>query len=380
MNKEKPVTNNNSNTPEEVQESVKKTELDILLSRIKRRLFKHLWLVRGTLVAFFILIIYLLFLFFQRLYIGSEVQNYVKFASNFMFAPPEKVRSTDGRTNIVVLGRGGAGHEAPDLTDTIIFVSIDSKQENIDLISLPRDIWITSLRAKLNSIYYWGEQKQDGSGGVLTKSIIEEVVGEPIHYFVVIDFSGFVEIVDVVGGIEVDVENSFTDEFYPISGKENDTCGGDPEFRCRYETLVFEKGPQMMDGERALKFVRSRQAEGDEGTDLARAKRQQKVLKAIEKKILSREILLSPKKLISIKDVLLKNTETDLEGPSAAVLARWVYEGKNSVNSHSIPEEILINPPYIPKYDNLYVFIPEGGDWTKLHKWVDCTLGKSRCD
>src|SRR5690606_10518850 len=98
------------------------------------------------------------------------------------------------------------------------------------------------------------------------KTQVEKIAGVPVHYAVVVDFNAFENVIDLIGGIEVNVLTPFVDSKYPIPGKENDLCGGDPEFTCRYETLVFEKGLTFMDGETALKFARSRNAEGDEGT------------------------------------------------------------------------------------------------------------------
>jgi len=113
---------------------------------------------------------------------------------------------------------------------------------------------------------------------VLAKSVAEEIVGIPVHYAVVVDFDFFQKVIDELGGIEVDVETDFVDDRYPIKGREDDLCNGDPKFSCRYETVEFKKGLQFMDGGAALKFVRSRNAEGDEGTDLARIARQEKVI------------------------------------------------------------------------------------------------------
>ena len=209
---------------------------------------------------------------------------------------------------------------------------------------------------------------------------VEEIVGQPVHYALVLDFSGFKKIIDVLGGIGVDVEISLVDEKYPIPGKEDDKCDGDPEFKCRYETLHFVQGKQVMDGETALKFVRSRNAEGDEGTDFARQARQQKVIFAIKEKVLSKEILFSPKKLKALKNAVLESTQTDIPPNAAAILARRTLQAKDAVESSILPEELLINPPKSLKYDNLYVFIPKDNSWDGIHKWIKCTLNSEGCN
>ena len=104
----------------------------------------------------------------------------------------------------------------------------------------------------------------------MSKSLVEKITSLPTHYAVVIDFSSFKEIIDALGGVKIDVANSFTDDLYPIEGREEDLCDGDKEFKCRYETIHFEKGINYMDGTTALKYVRSRNGDNNENTDIAR--------------------------------------------------------------------------------------------------------------
>lgn len=346
----------------------------IAISRFKRKLLKHVWFVRAGLIALILLGFYLLYFLISLMLGRLGVTSYVGLIGDFIFTPTQKIQTREGRTNILILGKGGEGHEAPDLTDTVIFASITHVNPSLSLISLPRDIWIPELRAKLNSTYYWGNQKKEGGGLILTKSTVESIVGQPVHYGLVIDFSGFMKIVDVLGGVKVDVERGFVDEKYPISGKEDDECDGDLEYKCRYETIRFEKGTQTMDGETALVFARSRNAEGDEGTDLAREIRQQKILAAIQTKTLSSEVLFSLKKTLSVWEVVRESVETDIDSSTGAILARRLLQTRNIIKSHVLPEDLLINPPIQYRYDNLYVFVPEAGDWEEVQGWIEDVL------
>lgn len=346
--------------------------------KIKRRVLRHVWLSRIGLLVGAVAAIYLVIVFLGFILGRLGAPSYSKMLYNFVFVPKDKILSQNGSVNFLILGKAGAGHPAPDLTDTIIFSSVSLESPSVILVSLPRDVWIPAIRAKLNSAYYWGKVKQEEGGGmVLAKASVEEIVGLPVHYGVVIDFSGFKGLVDVVGGIEVEVERSFVDEKYPIPGRENDECGGDSEFKCRYETITFEKGEIVMDGETALKFVRSRNAEGDEGTDLARAARQQKVIVALKNKILSPKILLSPKRILGVYGETKKVIETDLDGATGAILVRRLLESRDNVEQYVVSEEFLTNPPISPRYDNQYVFLPKAGDWEALHGWISCLVGIS---
>jgi LCP family protein required for cell wall assembly len=252
------------------------------------------------------------------------------------------------------------------------------------MVSIPRDIWIPEIRAKINSAYYWGktgspyfDNKSDGGGIGLAKKMVEEVTGQPVQYGVVVDFSSFKDIVDALGGVQVDVENTFTDKLYPIEGKENDICGGDPTFACRYETVTFSPGPQTMDGETALKFVRSRHAEGTEGTDIAREARQQKVIDAIKDKVVEPSTFLSPKVDLAMLGIAKKYIETDIDLPTAGTLLRFAAAGSKNIGQFLIPEDLLVNPPASNAYDNLYVFIPKAGNgkWEAIHSWFQEILG-----
>lgn len=279
------------------------------------------------------------------------------------------------KVNFLVLGKGGAGHEAPDLTDTMIFVSLKIKDKNrkpgVYLISLPRDIWIEPLRTKLNSVYYWGNKKEPGGGLAFSKAVVEDVVGETIHYGLVVDFSLFKEVIDTLGGVDIYVEEPFVDEWYPIAGRENDSCNGDPLFKCRYETVEFKEGWQKMDGGTALKFVRSRKSQGDEGNDLARAKRQQLVIKAIIGSLKKKDFWLSFNRVKSLLVLINKYVETDLDEKTMIALAKHFFKARSNIENEVLSQDLFIVPPRLPKYDNLYVFIPKSGDFKEVHKWVD---------
>lgn len=316
-------------------------------------------------------------------FIAYKSPSVAKAAINFMKKPVNQINSEDKKVNILVMGKSGGGRDGADLTDTMILVSVSLGTPGIKMVSIPRDIWIPEIRAKINSAYFWGKtgtpyfSSQETGGGIsFAKKIVGEVTGQPIQYGVVIDFSSFEDIVDALGGIEVDVENGFTDRLYPIGGRENDTCQGDLDFACRYEVVIFNPGLQIMDGKRALKFVRSRHAEGDEGTDIAREARQQKVIGAIKNKAIQPKTILSPRTGVAMFSIIKKYVETDIDLPVAGTLARFILDGSKNITQFLIPEDLLINPPVSKTYDDLYVFIPKLGNgyWKDVNNWFTSTL------
>lgn len=302
---------------------------------------------------------------------------------NFTTASENQASSNDGKVNILLMGKSGGDRDGADLTDTIILVSLSLTGNGINMISIPRDVWVPDIMAKINSTYYWGKNGSDyfslkdtGGGIPFAKKMVGKITGQPIQYGVVVDFSAFKDIVDAIGGVNVDVKRPFVDKFYPVEGKENDTCGGDKTYACRYETVIFDSGVQYMDGETALKYVRSRHAEGEEGTDLAREARQQKVIEAIKEKILQPKKYLSVKNIKTLLSIGNKYIETDIDIPVAGFLARKILDNIKSVSQSSIPEDLLIVPLTSDIYDNLYVFIPKmgNGNWGEIQSWFSQTL------
>lgn len=295
--------------------------------------------------------------------------------------PKDSLKNTAGRTNVLLMGIGGEGHQAPDLTDSIMVISYDHDHNSATIISVPRDLYSDSLKAKINTAYHYGNERDENGGGLrLAKSSIEELIGLPIHYAFVIDFAGFTKAIDMVGGVDLTVANSFDDYHYPIPGKENDY-----PLESRYEHLHFDAGPQHMDGDTALKFVRSRYAEGDEGTDFARSQRQQLVISAFKDKLLSTQTLLNPDRLSSLIDLYSDYTDTDLTGEQYLAFAKIVLKSKD-LKINSIPLVADDNPDHLsilqvgPKqnYDGQYVLIPRDNNLKALQLFISNQLNQSQ--
>lgn len=286
------------------------------------------------------------------------------------------VFDSDGKINILLLGKGDFDHEGSDLTDTIIFLSLNKNTKKITLVSLPRDIWIPSMRAKINSAYYWGRQKDINNPYSYLNQALNEILGENVENYAVVNFSNFENIINALGGVDVLVENSFKDEKYPIKGKENDTCNGDLQYKCRFETIEFREGFTHMDGALALKYVRSRNSEGDEGTDLARDKRQQKLIEALKNKVLSPRFLLSIGTIKNVVSVGISSMETNITRENLIFLVKDMLSPKIKLEKYVLGEDFLVNPSVNKKYDNQYVFISKEGGWNRVHNWIDDILNK----
>jgi LCP family protein required for cell wall assembly len=279
--------------------------------------------------------------------------------------------SIDGRVNILLLGIPGGAHDGADLTDTILVLSFHEKNHTLSMISLPRDIWSDTLKDKVNSAYHYGEMKKKGGGLVLAKAVVSDMVGLPIQFALVLDFSGFRKVIDLVGGIEVTVPKAFTDSEFPIPGKENDACDGDPEYRCRYEPLHFDAGTQVMNGDRALKYVRSRHAEGNEGSDFARGRRQQEVLLALKDKLLSKEIYLNLGELEKLSAAFDEATDTDMNIGELLTVGKLFLNTPKEQTGRIALEDKLYTPP--SSWYGRYVLLPLES-FEAIHEFVKNSL------
>lgn len=296
----------------------------------------------------------------------------MRFLNQTGFVPWMQLSQTDGRTNLLLLGIPGGSHAGADLTDSMMILSINQKSKTNYLISLPRDIWSDTLKDKINSAYHYGEEKKQGGGLVLAKVVAEDVIGMPVHYGLVIDFSGFRRVIDDVGGVDVNVTSGFNDPDFPIEGKEEDACSGDRQFRCRYETLTFVTGIQLMDGTTALKYVRSRHAEGDEGSDFARNRRQQEVIFALKQKMTQPSVWMSPVRLRKVLASYDAATDTDMRIAELVTIAKLVARTKSEQIVRISLEDQLLTPP-IWMYGGKYVLIPKE-DYETLHASIKSKL------
>lgn len=275
------------------------------------------------------------------------------------------LKGEDGdRINVLLLGMGGKNHDGGLLTDTIILASIQPSTNKVALISIPRDLSVPLENLgwrKINNINAIAEQQSAGSGGLAACQALSRIFDLPIDYYVRVDFAGFVKIIDDLGGIKVLVDNTLDDYEYPIMGNE------DAPYSERYEHLHIDSGWQKMDGQLALKYARSRHAAGIEGSDFARARRQQKIIQAVKDKVMSMHILFKPTLISSIISNIEENFSTNIK--IWEMVKFW--DMLKDVNSENITTKVLDNSASGLLVDTItsdgaYVLSPRHGDFTEI--------------
>jgi len=224
----------------------------------------------------------------------------------------------DGRVNILLLGVGGPGHDGPDLTDTIVILSVDPVNNTASMVSIPRDLWVQQpiayfgAQQKINAAYesgkyhYLGHLDGSSANGAAVEAgfanidqVLKTVLGININYHMLVNFAAFRQAIDTVGGITVDVPTPLID---PTMAWEN-----------HRNPILAPAGVQQMDGVKALLYARSRETT----SDFARAQRQRQILVALKDKIMTADTLSNPAKIDGLMNAFGDNVYSDLSTQGA---------------------------------------------------------------
>ena len=225
-----------------------------------------------------------------------------------------------GHTNILLLGAGDESHDGVDLTDTMMIASIDAKDtKSVAMLSLPRDLYLLNTqnmgRGRINAMYrdykYSIKRDRDLTDEQASAIALQELADElgrllniQIHRVIKVDFIGFVQVVDALGGFDIDVPEDLVDTEYP-----------GPNYG--YETFAVRAGPQHFDGETALKYARSRHST----SDFDRSARQQQIITALAEKMKSEGLLKRPDRILSLYNIASEHMETTLTSRELIALA-----------------------------------------------------------
>ncbi|MBI4091159.1 LCP family protein, partial [candidate division WWE3 bacterium] len=267
---------------------------------------------------------------------------------------PAKI-SRDKMFNILLLGIDRRSKQDPSLrTDVMILASINQNKKKIVLTSVPRDLWLNS--ARLNALYTAG-----GFEGI--RDAFEAITGMRADAFIRSDFEDLVWLVDSMGGLEIELNNGFTDNEYP-----NDAAK-------IYMTVSFQAGKQTIDGSQALVLARSRHGNNGEGSDFRRMQRQHKILKAMPSAVLSPKSIFNPFNLTKFFEMLTSRMATNLNLADAEVLWSFYNERDSySVDSFFVDSTYLFNPP-MAEYGGAWVLRPINNDFTPIHLALKEKLG-----
>lgn len=274
---------------------------------------------------------------------------------------------TSDRVNFLVMGYGGGNHDGANLTDSLVVMSLLPQSHHTTLISVPRDLWVqyppnSQQYTKINAVYELasnnGEKPVDGGDAATQK--VSLVTGLDVKYWMTINFDGFREFINSIGGIDVYVPDSFKSQ-YP----RND----DPSKDGSWKIVTFTKGQQHMDGETAIEYARARYVLDNqaEGTDFARSARQQIIIKAALAKV--KQVSTWPG-LFGAMDALKKALYTNL---SLADLTQFALKmDLNNARHLGLSNDNVLEDSTGPNGE--YILLPKNGNWQGIQDYVKQNL------
>lgn len=282
--------------------------------------------------------------------------------------PSKLTQEGDGRINILLTGMRGEGDGA-ELTDTIVIASIDQISKQATLLGVPRDLRVKNnegVATKVNQVYAdakyavqdsynYSEREKDvvvaearKAGIDALETTLEKTLGIPIHYYAMVDFTAFRNVIDTLGGVTIDVKTQVYDTFIM-----NDNYGN---------PLIAAVGVQQFDGRRALLYAQSRH--GSPRGDFDRNERQREVILAIKDKALSLGTFANPSKLNSLVNSFGGHVFTNLSIDSMLAL----YDLTKGIDAASIKSVGLADLDADLLTDStsnegLYIAIPKEGEF-----------------
>lgn len=214
------------------------------------------------------------------------------------FWPFNLSQKNDQPTNFLLLGAPGQGNNAPDLTDTVLLAQLDETKNKIYLFSLPRDLLVkipdSANYTKLNALYAFNKNNSGREFNALSQKV-QEITGLEIDHYIFVDLQTVRQLVDIFGGVNIMVAEDIVDDSFP---------GPNHSF----ETFSLKAGWRYLDGETALKYMRTRHSAAG---DFDRVVRQQEILQALKQKVLALNFW-DIGKFLEIYNALSANIKSDL--------------------------------------------------------------------
>lgn len=303
------------------------------------------------------------FTYFPKLFFNSFTQ----------YSAPEKL-------NFMILGvdRRNDLLEKTETTDTIIFSQINFLQNQIHLFSLPRDLWDYYTNSKINQLYPISLTKENPAAkfNYLSENFAS-ISGQKIDKIIVLSTENLKQLADLVGGIDIYLENGFIDKKYPNQAYIDNPKSGAP----MYKTVEFPRAWNHLDSTNITEFVRSRKSSESAvtgGTDLGRIARQQQLINSLLDKVKS-SLKDNPKLVFKYYQFWSSLEHNFTDSDLFSYLLKYNFRLINlAIVRHPISagEDQKTNLLYHPsKFINLqWVFVPQENNYQTLHQYISQSL------
>lgn len=291
----------------------------------------------------------------------------------------DKQNNTTDSISFMVLGldRRNDLLEKTETTDTIMLANINFKTAKLNLISIPRDLWSYSTNTKINDIYPLSKEKTEKFSYI--ENEFEKITGQKISATIIISTENLIDFVDLIGGVDIYLENGFVDEKYPNPDYIASPSASIPV----YKTIEFKSGLNHLDKSNITEFVRSRKSAEtavNGGTDIGRIIRQQLLLEAIMQKVKNPTFLKNYSSLINLYNFWHQSVETNISdtniltwGLLLGTNAKNITIHKSTIPTAEYPEISVIYHPQ--KFINRqWVYIPLGEKYEALHQFIQQSI------
>ncbi len=302
-----------------------------------------------------------------------------------LLAPSNLKTEANGRINILAVGYSvdDPGHPAADLTDSILLISLQPKDNSAILLSIPRDLWVNIPDIgyqKINAAYHWGKVTNfnevgypSGGAGMLEK-IVSTSLGVPIDYYALINYAALKNLTNAVGGIDIPINSPDPRGLYDPNISVAD---GGP--------LRLSNGWQHLDSQTALNLARARgdpTADGQVGygfphSDFDRTEHQRQIVTALAAKINSIHVMTDPFIINKILAAIGTNIDTDLNISQTRALALMFRPIKSSaMQSISLSDKQHHYLSNYTTFNGQSALIPSAGlnDYSEIQQFVNSLL------
>ncbi|PIR58608.1 MAG: hypothetical protein COU69_04775 [Candidatus Pacebacteria bacterium CG10_big_fil_rev_8_21_14_0_10_56_10] len=279
------------------------------------------------------------------------------------------VTTTANRKNILILGTDQLAQrgQTNPLTDTMLLVSVDLASAKVTTVPFPRDLWSSEYKTKINALLFYGNERTPNQPELFPTSYLESISGIDIHHTLVISLGQVSSVIDQLGGVEVIIDESFTDTQFPNT-EVDVTVERDPA--KLYTTVSFQAGRELMSGRRALEYIRSRHSNGQTGTDVNRSRRQQAVIEALLRRLTSPTALKDAELMGRLYRQYLDEFDQYLPVTQVIATGRELFPVRDQLSFTAsqftiFPEEadgVLVHPAVGLAYNNQWVYIIRDAD------------------
>ncbi len=332
---------------------------------------KQIFIKKSFLVILIILTIFLVAIISMGIITYSKFNDFSKsaniaksdFYKTLIAGWQQTPTETQGYKNLLILGvdtlktRG----DSTPLTDSIMLVSINLQTGKIIILPLPRDLWSKPYQTKINALYTYGLDRYPADPQKFPQEVIAEMTDLKIHHTLIVSMETVAEVIDLIGGVEIDVKQGFIDEEFPRTDVDV-TIETNPD--KLYETIKFEAGLQHMDGQTTLKYMRSRHGNNDQNSDISRSHRQQDIVQVLAKELLSQSSLFNTSLMGQFYRYYLDNFANDLSPVELIAMGKTLFPIKNMVQLENkvipiYPDNPMgtIEHPPLYLYDNQWVYL-----------------------